>query len=308
MHQFVGMLLVVLSAAGFGTLALFGNYAYADNMDALSILFLRFSLSALLMSALLVLRREALPRGASLRMLVGMGAVGYVGQSMAYLTALQYASSGLVALILYLYPVLVTVLAVIFLNERLTRAKSMALVIALVGTVLTVDPAGGQLLGVVLAITGAAIYSVYIIVGTHVMKQVSVIQSSTVIFASAGLASGVLMLLNGAHLPSTSAGWLAIGGIVLLSTVLPVVAFLAGLERVGASNGAMLSTLEPVVTVILGVVLLNETLRPMTLLGGSLILLAVLLLTRSELRRSSQMDSVKSIQQDPSSTAAQGRL
>lgn len=287
MSQFVGMLWVVLSAAGFGTLALFGNYAYADNMNAQSILFLRFSLSALLMFALLILRRQALPRGTSLLMLVAMGAVGYVGQSLAYLTALQYASSGLVALILYLYPVFVTVLAVLFLKERLTRTKGIALVIALIGTALTVDPAGGQLLGIVLAITGAAIYSVYIIVGTQVMKQVSVIQSSLVIFASAGLASGMLMLLNGAQLPATSTGWTAIGGIVLLSTVLPVVAFLAGLERVGATNGAMLSTLEPVVTVILGVVLLDETLRPLTLLGGGLILLAVLLLTRSELRRSS---------------------
>jgi drug/metabolite transporter (DMT)-like permease len=47
----------------------------------------------------------------------------------------------------------------------------------------------------------------------------------------------------------------------------------------------MLSTLEPVVTVLLAAMLLGETLKPIALLGGGLILVAVLLLTRSELRR-----------------------
>lgn len=293
MNRLVGIVLVALSAAGFGTLALFGRYAYADNMDAISILFLRFSLSALVMIAVLIVRHEPLPRGSTLLTLVGMGALGYVGQSFAYLTALNYASSGLVALLLYLYPVFVTLLASLLLHEHLTLLKGLALGIALTGTALTVDPAGGQILGMVLAITGAAIYSVYIIVGTQVLKRVSVVQSSAVIFVSAGAASGTLMLLNGPHLPATTTGWAAILSIVMLATVLPVAAFLGGLERIGPTNTAMLSTLEPVVTVVLGTVWLNETLRPLTLVGGGLILTAVLLLTRSELRRSeSQRDKV----------------
>ena len=286
MNRLVGIILVAMSAAGFGTLALFGRYAYADNMDALSILFLRFSLSAVVMITLLIVRREPLPRGSTLLMLVSMGALGYVGQSFAYLTALKYASSGLVALLLYLYPVFVALLAVLLLHERLTIIKGLALVVALVGTALTVDPAGGKTLGVLLAITAAAIYSVYIMVGTQVLKRVTVVQSSAVIFASAGAASGTLMLLNGPHLPITSAGWAAILSIVLITTVLPVAAFLAGLERVGPTNAAMLSTLEPVVTVVLGAVWLKEAVRPATLIGGGLILTAVLLLTRSELGRS----------------------
>lgn len=287
-NRLIGMGLVALSAAGFGTLALFGQYAYADNMDAISILFFRFSLSAVVMLVLLIIRRELLPRGSTLLILVGMGAVGYVGQSFAYLTALKYASSGLVALLLYLYPVFVMLLATLFLREKLTLMKLIALVIALIGTALTVDPAGGQILGMVLAVTGALIYSIYIMMGTHVLKRVSVIQSSAVIIASAGAASGVLMVLNGPHFPVTNSGWGAILSIVTISTVLPVAAFLAGLERIGPTNAAMLSTLEPVVTVILGVVWLNETLRPITWIGGGLILIAVLILTRSELRRKPQ--------------------
>jgi drug/metabolite transporter (DMT)-like permease len=282
--RLVGMMLFALSAAGFGTLPLFGRYAYADGMDALTILFFRFSLAASLMLALLILRREHLPRGAALLRLIGMGALGYVGQAFAYLTALKYASAGLVALLLYLYPLFVALLAVLVLHEPLTGVKGLALGLALVGTALTVGPAGGQALGTLLAVAAAAIYSVYIIVGTHVMKHVSAVQSSAVIFAAAGVTSGMLMVVNGPRLPATGAGWTAITSIVLIATVLPVVAFLAGLERIGPTNAAMLSTLEPVVTVVLATWWLSETLKPVTWLGGGLILIAVLLLTHNELR------------------------
>jgi len=284
MNRLLGILLVAVSAAAFGTLAIFGRYAYAAGMDVFSVLFLRFSLAAALMTILLAARREPLPRGVPLIQLVGMGAIGYVGQAFSYLTALKYASSGLVALLLYLYPAFVAVLSTLWLREHITRPKIVALGLALVGTALTVGPEEGQFLGVLLAISAAAIYSVYIMVGTQVMKHVSAIQSSTVIFASAGLMSGLLMLGQGPHLPATGAGWAAIGSIVLIATVLPVVTFLAGLERIGPTNAAMLSTLEPAVTVLLAAMLLGETLRPITLLGGSLILVAVLLLAHRELR------------------------
>jgi drug/metabolite transporter (DMT)-like permease len=285
MRQVTGILLVLLSAAAFGTLAVLGRYAYAAGLDALSILFLRFTLAALVMGAWVLLRQRApLPRGGALARLMGMGALGYVGQAFCYLTALSYASAGLVALLLYLYPAFVALLSALVLKERLGRAKLAALGLALAGTALTVGPAGGQWLGVLLAIAAAGIYSIYILVGEQVLKQVSVGQSSTVIFASAGAISGLLMLINGPHLPHSPAGWAVIAAIVLVATVLPVATFLAGLERIGPTNAAMLSTLEPVVTVLLAAWLFAETPAPIALLGGGLILAAVVLLTNSTLR------------------------
>jgi drug/metabolite transporter (DMT)-like permease len=87
------------------------------------------------------------------------------------------------------------------------------------------------------------------------------------------------------HFPTTNIGRLNIVGIVLGATVIPVVAFLAGLERIGPTNAAMLSTLEPVVTVLLAAWIFGERLQPIILLGGGLILVAVILLTRGELEK-----------------------
>jgi drug/metabolite transporter (DMT)-like permease len=284
MRRLVGIILIAISAASFGTLAIFGRYAYSDGMNIYTVLFLRFGVSASFMSVILLLRKEHFPRGQILAQLVGMGALGYVGQSFMYMTAIKYASAGLVALLLYLYPFFVAILATTFLHEKITRIKIIALILALFGTALTVGPVSGMLIGALMAITAALIYSIYIIVGTNVMKHVSPVQSSTVIFASAGAVYGLLTLVNGAHFPASNSGWLAMLGIIVISTIIPVVTFLAGLERIGPTNAAMLSTLEPVVTVLLAAWLFGDKLLPIVMLGGGLILIAVIMLTRSEIR------------------------
>jgi drug/metabolite transporter (DMT)-like permease len=285
MNRLIGILLVAISAVSFGTFAILGRYAYADGLDAPTILFLRFSLAALALAPVLALRRPARPPAPAVLRLVGMGAIGYVGQAMAYLTALKYASSGLVALLLYLYPIFVAVLAATVLRQKFTRPTGQALALALFGLALTVGPEGGQLAGILLAIAAALIYSVYILIGTQVLRQVSPWLASTIIFGSAGGASGLLMLAGGPHWPASPLGWAAIGAIVMVATIVPVVTFLAGLERIGPTNAALLSTLEPAVTVVLAALLLGETLKPLSLAGGALILIAVALLTRHELRR-----------------------
>jgi drug/metabolite transporter (DMT)-like permease len=283
MNKLACVLLIIISAVSFGTLAIFGRYLYADGMDTFTVLFLRFTTAALLMVVLLAIRSETPPRGRVLIQLMGMGALGYVGQSFSYMTAIKYASAGLVALLLYLYPMFVAILSTIFLKEKFTLIKILALTLATFGAALTANPEGGSWTGIFLAIAAAGIYSIYIIVGTGVMKQVSAIQSSTVIFASAGAVYGTLTAVSGAHFPQTGTGWAAMGGIVIVATVIPVATFLAGLQRIGPTNASMLSTLEPVVTVLLSAMLFGDVLKPTILAGGLLILIAVIILARSEI-------------------------
>jgi drug/metabolite transporter (DMT)-like permease len=282
MNRFLGTLLIIISAAGFGTLAIFGRLAYASGMDVFTLLFLRFTIAAICMAVMLRMRGEQFPQGKIFWQLVGMGAIGYVGQSYTYLSAVKYASAGLVALLLYLYPVIVAALSAIFLKERFTRWKIIALALALAGTALTARPEGGGWLGIALALAAAFIYSGYIIVGAGVMKHVSAFQSSTIIFTAAGMVYAGLAALNGPHPPQSTFGWSVVIGTVIFATIVPVSTFLGGLKLVGPTNASMLSTLEPVVTVILAAMLFGETLSPLALLGGGLILAAVILLTWTE--------------------------
>ena len=73
MKQLTGILLIAISAASFGTLAIFGRFLYADGLDTFTMLFLRFGFAALLMTVILLVRKEKFPHGKILWQLIGMG-------------------------------------------------------------------------------------------------------------------------------------------------------------------------------------------------------------------------------------------
>jgi drug/metabolite transporter (DMT)-like permease len=284
MQYLIGVFLILISGISFGAAAIFARFAYEAGTDPITLLFLRFGIASICMILMMLVRRLPLPRGQILLGLVLMGALGYVGQSFCYFTALTLVSAGLVALLLYLYPAIVTVLAMLILKDPISKWKTLALLFALIGTVLTIGPVGGgQPLGIVLGLGAAFIYSVYILVGSKITKPGTAIQSSTVIITSAAVVFGVLIAIRGASFPTTFFGWSSVSALALISTVLAIVTFLAGLERVGPTNAATLSTIEPVVTVVLAALILDESITPLRILGGLMILLAVIILARSEL-------------------------
>ena len=284
MQYLIGVFLIIVSGISFGAAAIFARFAYEAGTNPITLLFLRFGIASICMIFIILVRKNPLPRGRILIGLVLMGALGYVGQSFCYFTGLTLASAGLVALLLYLYPAIVTVISVIFLKEPVSKLKITALVLALAGTVLTIGPAGGgQPLGIILSLGAAFIYSIYILVGSKIVKQGTAIQSSTVIIISAAVVYGGLISVQGPAFPVTLPGWISVIALALISTVLAVVTFLAGLERVGPMNASTLSTIEPVVTVVLASLILGETLTPLRILGGMMILLAVIFLARGEL-------------------------
>jgi drug/metabolite transporter (DMT)-like permease len=281
-RRWAGLALIVVSAAAFGALAIFARLAYAAGADPLTVLLLRFALAGGVMLALMAARRSPFPRGRTLLGLILMGALGYVGQSLSYFTALTLASAGLVALLLYLYPAIVTLLAALFLRERLTPVRLAALLVALAGTALTIGPAltdaTAQPLGIILGVAAALIYSVYILVGSRITPRAGSIPSSTVIILAAAAVYGGVVAWRGPTFPATLDGWAAIAGIALISTVLAIITFFAGLARVGPTAASTLSTFEPIVTVALAALVLGDTITPIQMAGGVLILLAAIVL------------------------------
>jgi drug/metabolite transporter (DMT)-like permease len=286
-----GTACVVASAVAFGAMAILARIAFASGVDTSTLLALRFAIAAVVMLAVAVVRKIALPSGGTLAVVVLLGTVGYGGQAFSFFTALTLAPAGLVALLLYLHPALVALLAAVFLHERLTAVKLVALALALAGTVLTIAPAlassngaprgTGVLIGIVFAVAAAIFYSLYIVVGAWIGRRVAAFQVSTVVIASAAALFVAASLIRGPQWPQTSAGWLAVLAIALLSTVAAVTLYFAGLRRIGPTRASTLSTLEPLVTVTLAALVLGESIAPVQMAGGALILAAVVLLARA---------------------------
>ena len=283
MTRLYGVLLVLISAVAFGTLAVLAPVAYNAGTNPISLLFLRFGIAGLAMAVYMIAKGAQFPRGKTLMGLILLGGVWYVVQTLAYFTALTTTSAGLVALLLYLYPTLVTLISAIAFRERVTVSKLISLGLALIGTILTIGPRGdGEVMGIALALTAALLYATYIVIGGRLMEKVRPITASTVIMLSAGVSYGGIVAVQGFLPPVDPGGWVAIFASAICSIV-AIGTFFAGLERVGSSNASIMSTVEPFVTVGLAALLLQERIEPIRLVGGVFIVAAVVFLARIEL-------------------------
>lgn len=275
-----GAALVAVSAAAFGSMAIFARAAYASGANVSGVLWVRFALAGFLLLVLTPLAGHRFPRGRQLAVAAGMGAVGYVSQALAYFSALKFASAGLVALLLYLYPVLVALLAAAFLGERLNWRKAALLGLSFLGTALTIGSGSGSPLGIALGMTAAAVYSIYIVVGSRFLRGTDAVGVSAVVCVSAAAVLTVYAAFSAPSFPRDVSGWGALAAIALISTVVAIITFFAGLQRLGASRAAIVSTLEPIVTITLAAVILSEPVLPLQIAGGAMILVAAALVAR----------------------------
>lgn len=262
-------------------MAIFGKVAYAQGIPLDSLLFLRFAIAGAVMAGWMLITRQAWPRGRSLAGLAVMGGVGYVGQSWCYFSALSHASAGLTALLLYIFPVIVTVLHAVLARRMLRPLRAAAVLVALAGTTLTIGGnVEGQALGVAFGIAAALIYALYIIVGERVTAGIGAIPAATVIMLASAVSSALIVLGRGFAAPVTPTGWVAVLAIALVCTVVAITAFFAGLSRLGAPDASTLSTLEPLATIVLAAVFLGERISFTQMLGGTIILAAAIVLAR----------------------------
>ena len=280
--RMAGVGLISLSAICFGALPIFARFTYASGAEPIALLCIRFVTAGLFMSAWMFLRRKTWPKGRLLVSLVLLGGVGYVGQSFSYFTALTLASASLVALLLYLYPALVTLLAAAVLKQRIDGFTLSALALALTGSALVIGVGGGgKPLGIALGLAAAFIYAIYIVIGSRVTPRAGAVPATTIVILAAACVFSVVALLLRPSFPGDVGGWAAAIAVAGLSVV-AIVTFFEALERLGPADASTISTFEPVVTVLLAWWALGETISGIQLVGGALILAAVLMLARRQ--------------------------
>ena len=288
-RQLTGTAMVLASATGFGSLAILAKLGYRAGLGAQQALAFRFLLAAVGMLALAFFLGQnpmRLKRN-QLVALLAMGAIGYCAQSLTYFLALRSLPASLVVLIAYIYPSLVVLAGWLFLHRSVSSKHLVALAASFAGLVMLVGGAHFQLAwALILAIASPVIYTGYILVGERVMGTVPALAASAVIITGAAISFCVLAAItNQLALPATPDGWAVAVGLALFPTMLAISLFLAGLPRVGAARAALLSTWEPVVTVGLAVVLLGDRLSLVQVLGGALVLIAVVVVQGAQLWR-----------------------
>jgi drug/metabolite transporter (DMT)-like permease len=270
-------MLVLLSASAYGTLPVFARIAFGRGMTLPGLLAWRFVLAVL---CFLIAARglgPSLPFSTRLRL--WSAGVVFVANSLAYFVALRRVPVSLLSLILYTYPVIVTLLSAAAGVEPFRLRNLLAALLALAGAAVTtsasVAPDG---IGVLLAFSSALLYSIYIVSGTRLARGVpSEVAAAHVAHVSLAVYLPWAALAGQLAPPPDATAWAAVVALGAFCTVVALRAFLAGLQRVGPSRAAVLSCFEIAVTLTLATTVLAEPLTPRLALGAALIVSAVLL-------------------------------
>jgi drug/metabolite transporter (DMT)-like permease len=279
-----GTLLCLGSGVAFGAMAIFGKLAYEDGANVGTLLSVRFLMAAamfwILVTAGGALRELRSLGSRDVGLGLALGGCGYAIQAGCYFAALERIDASLLSLLLYTYPAIVAAAAVLLGRERLQARRVAALALASGGLVLVLASAGtGSLdpLGATLAIAAAVVYSTYILASEGVAGRLrpTVLSALVCSGAAVSLTAGAAALGQLRPGELTAAGWGWIACLAAVSTVAAISLFFAGLRRVGPTAASILSTAEPVVTVLLAYLVFAEHLGALQLLGGALVLGAV---------------------------------
>jgi len=286
-EQTKGFLLVLLSTLAYGAMPIFGKVAYAAGARATSLLAWRFALATLLFALFATAKSKGLARRDHFR-LWAIGSV-FVTNALCYFKGLESVPASTAALIVYTYPVMVTLISGVLGLDRFTLRGLVAAGMAFTGCALTAGTVehGGP--GVWLVLISALLYSIYMILGSRYAAHLPAeATASHTAQASAALCIPFALSQGEVLLPPEPRAWVAVLAIAFLSTVVALRALLSGMARIGAVKAAVLSSFEVVVTLILAALFLGEELGTRSLVGAALILGAVVLQNLATLRRLAQ--------------------
>ncbi|MEP7360993.1 MAG: DMT family transporter [Chloroflexota bacterium] len=319
--RLIGIVLIVVSACGFGSGPLFAKPIYAAGLDWMTLIAWRFIFAAVLSWGWLLVwpaHRRAL-RSLSRRRVLSLLALGifYMGNTGTYFAALETVPASLSALVVYIYPSIVAVLSIRFAHRLHGRRPWFALALATAGVALAVGGIDAShpvpIQGLVLIVSSPIIYAVWIILAARFSGErrrtdadattsppydseatgsdMAEPAPTAAVMLTATAIGWVIAAIatNRPWLPAQIPGdiWWALFGVGLISTALAMQTFYAGARRIGAAQASLVSTVEPVYTIAMAALLFGELLNPVQLIGGVMVVAGVLVAQTGQVRRTS---------------------
>ena len=283
-HPLRGTVLVLISAASFGTTLIFTQRAIDGGVTLSALLLYRYIFGTILLGLVAGGVRQVLAVGERkwrLLLIGGLAQTAIAGLTVGAVTRIPAAS---VAFLFYTYPTWVALLAIVRRTETVDRWNAAALALSLAGIVTIVgNPVASNLdpRGVALALTAAVVYAVLIPWLAKIQDKLKPAAAMTWIALGAAICFLVAALvLQTPLVPMTSALLINAGALALIATTLAFTTFLAGLAILGPVRTSIVSTVEPFWTALLAGLVLGQAVGPRTWIGGAMIAAAMLVLQR----------------------------
>ena len=280
-----GYLAVLLSAVIFGCMPLMVKRIYADGVNSLSVVFLRNVLSMPVAGLLALWQHKSLkidPK--ALPSVALLGAMGSCVTPVLLFSSYFFMASGTATVLHFIYPAAVVAGGVLFCRERVTPGNLVSVLICILGISLFYTP--GQPLdwrGCALSLISGFTYAAYILLLAHFRHRE--IRGFLLNFYMFGINSVIMLLVclvsGMLTFPTSPAIWALCFFFAVVINVCSVYLFQWGTLIIGGQQAAILSTMEPITSVFVGILAFQETMDLRTIMGSVLVMAASVLIVLS---------------------------
>lgn len=288
MNHLKGYLFAAIAAASYGTNPIFAIPLYHDGMNVSSVLFMRYAMAvAIIFIVTMIKNPKALViKPKNIGILAFMGFL-MVFSSIGLFASYKYLSAGIASTLLFFYPVMVAIIMALFYKERLTKKSWICLVTAFLGVViLSKGDDGGfiSLWGLTLVMLSSLSYAIYLVyINRGPMKSID--PSAVTFYVIVG--GFLVMILNclfdgGVIMPHSTGAWINTIGLGIFPTVVSLIFTSRAIALIGSTETAIFGALEPLTAVVLGIIILGETLTIGPAIGMILIFVSVTVLMKSK--------------------------
>lgn len=278
--RIVGLALAAVASVAFGTMAISAKFAYRVDSPLLPLLSVRFAGATVLLGLFHLLTRRSLkvPRNVVWKLLA-LGGIGYGLETAFFFAALERAPAGVVALIFYSFPLWVMLLGFATKLEPFRWRLVAALIVGSAGVGIVFSPESGSLAGPLFALGAALSVAVYFLLMQVVLRDVDASPAAFWTSAGAAITTTAAALIAGDPLPSDA----IVPALALaLASGFAFITFYAAIVRVGSARTAVAAMVEPIATLILAAILLDEVITARILVGATLVVAALPMLALSD--------------------------
>lgn len=280
--KFFGTICGILAAVFYGTNPLGALKLYEQGMNTNSVLFSRFSMAWIIISIILIIRKESLKvTKKEFGTLTALGLL-FTASSMTLYFSFHYIAAGVASTLLFTYPIMTAVIMGLMFKEKAGFKTIVAIVLSLIGVLLlywTGDGGTLDIFGVVLVLVSALTYSIYIIVVNRCPLEMSSFKINfyVVLYCAIGMAVFAWLTGQPLQLPHNAVSWFYSVWLAVVPATLSLVLMVYASKYVGATPTAILGALEPLTAVLIGIFVFNEPFGLRLAIGIVLILSAVII-------------------------------
>lgn len=267
-RRLIGLVCGIVAGISYGTNPLFAKPLMDSGVPVLVMLFFRYGISAFLLAAWMLVKKEKFRvRGRELGLLALLGVL-FACSSIFLFASYTYIPSGLATTLVYLYPVFVALLMV-FLRFYPSWQTWLSIAATFGGILLLSSPSPGAVIrvpGVILAILSALSYAFYLVIINRSGRIKHVSEHTLTLYAllAGMLLFAILRAIQGGHFAEgidTPADWANLLGLALVPTMISMLTLAISTRFIGPTKTSVLGVFEPLTAILVGSLLFGE---PMT--------------------------------------------